>query len=846
MEIVVHQLLCGENSKRAWDLLQTTMPDISVAKSIAFKTDLHDQAGGITWQPTIRGFMQENYFLLIKTFPDKSPDVRTGRAFSHVLLIPKKDIDSITDIGFLFKYLPNEIDKSSSIKPIIINSKEISGVIFPMGFQERFNKAIHGYRNFNEYKKTIIWVGEQNFEQAVSRLWQILSSKEKVSINFGIYFNIVAIPKSKLNFITAPENIESKFINQGFCLIRKNDTHTLTDISEQILAGHEGASQRINKFQQAIEAKSFSRTDIDKVAIVIKTFEELDSTTDIKKLNSLASIIGDYSPDEKKGIVIKEKLVAKIKELIESGAVTDILLIRKFNVKSFKDSESKFITTLNNWLDKYLLSNSESTQENGVTLFRYLRESITKNWWTRTIEEKVKAFMSEINSDSVTNIYRWLYLDFAIFKEIQPNINSSNEAENYFVSEFPSSFEKLNYPALKEFAVKRKWYKFYSTLLVSEYSFKEALTKYLEVDSASNYLDGIEIIIQGVNQKSIIDFAISKGDNRLLNIAGKLCYNDPSLLEKIDFTNFYWQEVWLNSIDDENRITDGFKQPKKMMFKLFDTMIDGNSINEKLLEKIYETEFGNLQDYPNTEKLWLQFSYELRIKFLAKTSLSLLESISKNPTVVIPADRILSDYILNYAIGDFLYYNPIRTTLPILSKFPSYPEGHIVNYITNYKWQVSAIEATQLGKLIQERRYYDVAQFVFNISTSFNNWRIALAECYTLLHYLTQIRIAFTRIIKNINIDADMWWEGIEEIIIDLYSNPNSLNTIWKKSGGNEADLLMNTNVRDVWSNALQNLRKGNYPSIDMCSLLKQIKKNYGGNENFKTLFALRKNFISC
>ncbi|EJP17918.1 hypothetical protein LEP1GSC080_0080, partial [Leptospira interrogans str. FPW2026] len=61
------------------------MPDISLAKSLAFKTDLHDEAGGVAWKPTVRGYFENDYFLLMKTFPDRAPDVRSGRAFSHVL-----------------------------------------------------------------------------------------------------------------------------------------------------------------------------------------------------------------------------------------------------------------------------------------------------------------------------------------------------------------------------------------------------------------------------------------------------------------------------------------------------------------------------------------------------------------------------------------------------------------------------------------------------------------------------------------------------------------------------------------------------------------------------------------
>ena len=135
---------------------------------------------------------------------------------------------------------------------------------------------------------------------------------------------------------------------------------------------------------------------------------------------------------------------------------------------------------------------------------------------------------------------------------------------------------------------------------------------------------------------------------------------------------------------------------------------------------------------------------------------------------------------------------------------------------------------------------------VFSKSNQYNNWRLALAECYTLLNFFTQMSIAWTGLIKNVNITSDQWWESVEEIIIDLYPNATSLVTLWKKAGGDEADLLMNATPRNVWGDAIHNLRANKFTKIDMCSLLKQIKKNYGENEKFKIIYKLRKNYLSC
>lgn len=849
MGIIIHQSQCGENDKKAWNLLKTTMSDIPIAKAIAYKTDLQDQAAGVVWKPTVRGFVQDNFFLLMKTFPDKSPDVRPGRVFSHVLIISKKDIDSIVDIGSLFKFLPDEIDKSISLEPIKYNSNELSEIIYPAGFQERFNKVIHGFNKGDEYKNTIIWVGEEYFEQAVSKYWKILSSTEKENLHFGIYFNVAAIPEKKLNFITIPENIETKFINHGFCLIRKNDTYTLTGISEQFLAGDSNAGQRIKRFQDAIEARQFLRTDIENVAKVIKTFEEIDSIFDVKKINTLSHIVAQYSPDEKRGIIFKERLVNRICKLIEEeDDEIEIQLIRNFNIKSSKDSEFKLSVSVSKWLTKYMFSQTGSKQKNFSALFKQVRDSKEPNWFIKLIDNAINAFLDKINSPiRCIIIFNWIQSDFEIFQGIQSRIDHSKESENFFISALPSGFDKSHLKALREFAINRSWLKFHATLLKLEYSFNQAISEQIAVDTELSFMDGIEIIIKEVEPKAIIDVAVSNGDKRLTKISGKLCNEDPSFLAAIDFANGNWQEVWLYSIECGNQLTDGFKEPRKKIFELFDIIADGSSINEQLLEKISETEYGNLLGYDKREMLWGKFSLTIRAKFLKKTSTSLLESLSNNPMIEVPNDNTLADYIIKYAIEEFLYYNRnnLKSTLPIFSKFGQISESIVKDYISNYFGNIEALEAMQLGKLVTSKNYSNVANTIFLKASSNNNWRIALYECRLLISNLNQIVSIFTGIIHEVEITSDQWWQGTEEIIVDLYSNNISIITLWKKAGGKESELLTHSTAKDIWQDLISRIRKGSFKNISMNSLLKEIKKDYDSNEKFMLIYDLRKKFIN-
>ena len=132
----------------------------------------------------------------------------------------------------------------------------------------------------------------------------------------------------KINFIVIPENIESKFENKGFCVIRESDSTILTEFSEQFLAGEVNARSRLLEFTKEFHFNQFSIEEISTIAKGVSTYENLDKTIDLKLLITLSNIIAKYSPDEEKGISAKEKVVKRIAILTEKTDEKNIYLLR--------------------------------------------------------------------------------------------------------------------------------------------------------------------------------------------------------------------------------------------------------------------------------------------------------------------------------------------------------------------------------------------------------------------------------------------------------------------------------------------------------------------------------------
>lgn len=843
--MTIHQIICGEDDKGGYGLLKSTLSDSKLAKKIAFNTDIQEQTGTYQWDSAIRGFVVDDYFLIMKTFPDKSADVRPGRVFSHVLLIPTIDLNSISNLTPILELLPDKIDKEIIIEPIFYK-EESNYVKVTSSYQERFNKVIHGYVNAQDCSKTIIWVGIENFDIVLPLFWKILSVEEKEVLNFGLNFNADAIPKGKLNFINILENIESKFLNKGFCLVRKNDTYILNDILEQLIAGDPKAIERINKFKTIIETGDLSRDAIKNIGKVLNTFENIDLITDLKKLNTLSHVVAEYSPQSEKGVAFKAKLLDKICDLVSVCDVNELPIIKTFKINSFKNSESKLSQSINKWLVNHLFSEKETKTKNYSLLFEKLNGSV--NWWTINIKHQLNVFISSIDSNKASIVMSWLNQDISILEIIESEIDRSSESENSFTIQLNKYYNKSHFQSLQSFALNRNWLKFHAKLMILEYSFEQALSKQLAVDNNVDYFEGINELITNITPISVISFTINNGDNRLIKICGKYCHKDYSLLNSIDVSNNYWQEIWVCAINLGNQLTDGIINPVDKTFQLFDIVIAGDKYNTELINFISKSNFGNILDYQRRDILWEKLSEKSKNNFLEKTSSKLLELLSYNPTYIVPDDKILSDYIISNGISTFLYYNRnnVRSVLPIFSKYSQLPEQVLKDYVYNHSQSIAATDAVQLGKLVYSRRFRSVAEVIYYKSSKHNNWKFALEECNQLLDYFTKAILAISGIISNVKIPTDEWWKSTEDIIVDLYPNGQAIKTIWNNAGGKESDLLINSTGVEVWHDLLVKLRRGFFKDITMNSLLKEIKKNYyDSNERFKLIYDLRKNYIN-
>ncbi|CAA9200822.1 GAP1-N1 domain-containing protein [Flavobacterium collinsii] len=843
MKIVIHQSICGEVDK-AWGLINTTLQDLNLAKNIAFKADLQEQTGGIVWNPAIRGFLEGDFFLVMKTFEDISNDVRRGRKFSHVLMIRKRDMLAMDDLTPIIDHLPEKMDKNLTLEIIDVEykNKEVVDLV-PSIIEGRFNKLINGYIQIKNFKNTLIWIGQENFQFAVIELWKRLTEEERVKFNFGISFNNDNKAIEGISLITVPDSVHSKFLRSDFFIIGKNDSHHPTEFLEKLLVGDLSVKKRIENFEIAIGSDVILRDDINFIAKGLDAFENLEEVSDLKKLNTLSHIVAKFAPSDRQGSDFKQKLLQKIIELVGGRNFSEIVILKNFRTESYNDSKEKLSETLSQWLRKNILS-IKSSSENVNSFFGSLNSGKI-NWWDLLIENELELYLGKVNASNSEVIFFLIQLSADYLSRITRFIDQSKEAEISLIQLMPKKLSASIIEELTNLSLKNDWLRLYAHLLNFNRNIEQNLTKLLKLDTDINNYECIDIIIKGKRDNLIIDYAVKSGEGRLIKIAGKICRDSPKELKRLDVLNDNWQRIWLEAIDNGNAISSGLKEPLLQIHRLFDGLISDIEISEELIFKISESEYGNILDYPNKNKLWGKFAPNAKINFLTKTSAVLLQHLSLNPNTILPEDDEIIDHIGQKGVWDYLFYNrsSIKSVIPIFERFNLH-DTNLKDYLNNYAGQITAVEATHLGKLIFSKRFTGSAYVINDKASKRNNWKYALAECHYLLDFITKAALVISGTISSVNIPTDQWWESTQELIIELYPNGTVLTTIWKKAGGKESDLLTRGTANEIWSDALYKIRRSHFKKTTMNKLLKEIAKQYGDNKRFKIIYDLRKNYI--
>lgn len=702
MKIIVHQAICGQVSDGGFGCINSTLNDSALAKSIGFKSDLQDPYGDVPWFPAIRGFLLNEHFLFIKTFADKSPEARPGRNFSHVLVINKKDLSALTNLQVLFQYFLPKVDKTYVLEPISIDSGAKQIVILEENLNKRFNKVIHGIHKIGDYKNTLIWVGQDDYELAISKLWQVLTIDQKHELNLGINFNVDAIKKDKLNFVTVPDTVENKFLKTEYCVIRKADVHELKEFSEKFLAGDESASEKIQDFSETIESKKLNISEIEIASKVISTFENLDETKDFRKLLTLANVTATFSPDCNKGKEFKDKLIKSIIATFNVTPAEDFYLLRMFKTNSFLNSQKEIETAIADWIETNTVNEALSKKANVISYLKLCFNEQEQNWLSKSSIKKVNGIFAKITKEKVTIIYDWFTQFNDLFKKISVGANKENDV--LFSDGLAKSYTIEQLKSLTNLAEANNWFTMLAKLYRRQHKFKEAVNMFLKINSDNKNTTGFDELLANISEQEIVQVSIDENEIRLINISARLCNKNSLLLSQLDAKQYPWLKIWSQTIKLGNKLEDGIKDIQLKIYEILNLLLGGGSVDEILLDKIAESSYSSILKHPQRKLLWNKFTNKQKQPILNATFSDLVGSVVNNGWSLQNTD--IKDEIMRHEnLSYILKMSSTHNVLWLFNNTYGLGEGKLIEFLNSRSESLSSSDCSELGLIINKGRY---------------------------------------------------------------------------------------------------------------------------------------------
>ncbi len=810
----------------------------------AFLTRFTDRPGqvpaGIKMEPYYSATSYGNYYIVTLTFPDYSAK-RSGMVFTHALIVLAKDIENISTINDLFDHFVSQIpDANRNLEIITLSQSEKNNLEekFPPFTTKVLEQLFSG-------QLPVVFCGEQEvFLKLIKLIWRGVPTlmRSKISYTVGFSGNNIDVSKTFLFF---QKDLVQQLNNKQFVSDQIDNSpivNTYSTAQEYILLQKEN-----NEFHSFISELNIV---IDNWNIIDLSARAFDSYKDFQNLSNdalkqLIRQVAKISPKSQNGHPIKTKLILELKKRLIDGSEVNLKSLRNIPLEAYHLGEKQIGEGLSQQIDKEFYKEKDFN----INLISEIAIDIAKeqliNWWYK---EAIKSFNKIGNFTEKTplkNVWKILTKSKESSEAIYSFLTIGKAIdENSLLKTVPTQIPVELAKHLAARVKNNKWYLLYAHLIQIYLKPKEALLELFSLEKNDTDKTGTSAILLKVSDSDLLNLTLQKKESYFIDKFADRTVSNSLLLNDLKPNNPTWLEIWGRSIEQTKDLGLGINNLPEKIEKVITELSHGINIPTELVKAISKSNFADISDHEKRTSIWKHLSFDVKNQFLQATS----DSIIKSSTFDL---KSLENDLKNYISSDEYLKTSIAKSesdidfiLTVYERINFMNDQALADYISRYPQPINAAQATRLGNLVHHKNFRNTANVIYDKSNKHNTWRSALVNCYNLLGLFKKIKLIHSGILTGMNITEDQWWQAVEEVILSLYTNPQSSVTIWTRSGGKEADLRMNGTTSDLWNDALRRLRRENKKEISINNLLTEINRQYPENDNFKILFEIRKDFI--
>lgn len=616
MIINIQQAIYGElDSSKGYHLLNSSFKDSSIARRLSNITDLIDRPpNSILSKPVFRAFSIGEYFLFIKTFPDSSTNVRSGRVFSHVLIIEINELIEITNLKPLLEFHLEKVDKYLNLEPIQLDISDSKKNTIKFA-SPQLASAINGLVNHNQFNNTIVWLGEEGYIDWISQIWLNIPNLVKPNIKLGVGYNPQKIDKTLLNLIYIPKEIKQNWLNYNFKIVDRDKIEDYETQTSNLLAGNIDKAKELDSLINDFKLQINEIDDLLKLERVLPTYISISESKELAPLLIFVDLISKFSP--KKQVVLEKKidLLNKVITKFKYANSKEINAIPNIDWSIFPNYKSVLSNALIDWLNNKLFF-----EENNIEIAKILEKTYLGNqvnWWHDTIKIYFDDKIANSNEEYIILIINWFNYSPKLIKIFESLLPDQIEKS------FTSNINKIDSKILKnleELAIDKNWIIFHANILSKLYPIDIAINKQLEKDNSESNFEGLQVLASNFSAESFIDYSSQDSTKKLIDFCIKLIDKNPKLLSRIKVTNQGWIDIWsiceLKNISAYHFVND----PLELTYNLLNEYLKGKDINYSLLLKISNSNYNDLSGFSARTKLWKSLSNPIKSNFVNGTS----------------------------------------------------------------------------------------------------------------------------------------------------------------------------------------------------------------------------------
>ncbi|WP_421825914.1 hypothetical protein [Larkinella sp.] len=759
----------------------------------------------------------ESFVIFTKTFPD-SQTSRSGMVFTHAIIVEAKSLAKLCNLEAIFSLFVAEIP---AVKPIRLQSLQISEASTPSLLIKDSQDALLPILEFLLSAKAdqylVIPLDHQMPALYIS-LWNTIIPSLRYLLTFRLSFNPNDIQTANYQLYFTPIALLPRW-PQKFLYDNNKSAHNPTPHSIKLLLQDDEAAPLALFLQQL----NYTINDFKSFQLCELAFTNYVNLTHISnsKLLQLLRLIIVLSPSKTDGEPIKKAVITKLIQQLDQPQVDNFLLLSLANIDfkalhispSVLSSKVTFMLT-SWWKDE----KADLLQE---TLQRRL-ETQESSWWITAIDTSVEQQFNKISAaDAKMSWILWQTIEKAI-AYFWRFIKRDQSAENKFIDTLPKKLNKQVRVQLLPLVKKQNWFRLHASLIVQYLRPEQAIEEQIALTSTDK--PSLTIIANQFLPTAFIQSAITYKNQILIEIALGLPVEMSELERDIEVENPQWQEFILAKLNQAAKQKRSISEFQSILTRVLDSLVDGVPMSDMLLSGFAETTLADLSNYNQRASVWEKLSVSVREKFLKATGSSLLEHLITTADL----EPVLKEAILSLNIAEDYMRSHAKSwqdILRIFELFPSLPEQFLIDHI-NYSRQIDTnVNAIRLGNLIKRNNWRNCATVVYQKAGYNDSYKPALSQCLDLLDLWKRLKVKYT--FSNMPGTWSMteleWLSHFENLCSEIYEEETEIRIIWKKAGGDLAELRNKESAKVIWHYALQDLKKGKMKSITFEKLVQEM-----------------------